>query len=102
MAEFKKVLNKADLPAGSGKAVEIDGKLIAVFNVDGAIHAIDNTCTHRGGPLAEGEVSGHEVTCPWHRAKFDVRTGEVIGPPAQRAVVRYGVRVTGTDIEVEV
>ena len=102
MADFKKVLNMADLPAGSGKAVEIDGKSIAVFNVDGAIHAIDNTCTHRGGPLAEGEVSGHEVTCPWHGATFDVRTGEVVGPPAQRAVMRYGVRVTGTDIEVEV
>ncbi len=102
MADFKKVLNKADLPASSGKAVEIDGKSIAVFNVDGAIYAIDNTCTHRGGPLAEGDVSGHEVTCPWHGATFDIRTGEVVGPPAQRAVVRYGVRVMGTDIEVEV
>ncbi len=70
-------------------------------NVDGQVFALDNTCTHRGGPLAEGEVSGHEVTCPWHGATFDVRTGEVVGPPAQRAVARYGVRVTGTNIEVE-
>ena len=64
--------------------------------------AVDNTCTHRGGPLAEGEVSGHEVTCPYHGATFDVRTGAVLGPPAERAVACYGVRVTGTDIEVEV
>ena len=52
--------------------------------------------------LAEGEISGHEVTCPWHGATFDIQTGEVLGSPAQRAVARYGVRVTGTDIEVEV
>ena len=63
--------------------------------------ALDNTCTYQGGPLAEGELAGHEVTCPWHGATFDVRTGEVVEPPAQRAVARYEVRVTGTDIEVE-
>lgn len=72
------------------------GEQIALFNVDSQFFALDNTCTHRGGPLADGEV-----TCP-HGATFDVRTGEVVGPPAQRAVVRYGVRATGTDIEVEV
>ena len=72
------------------------GEQIALFKVDSQFFALDNTCTHRGGPLADGEV-----TCP-HRATFDVRTGEVVGPPAQRAAVRYGVRVTGTDIEVEV
>ena len=54
------------------------------------------------GPLAEGEVLGHEVTCPWHGATFDIRTGEVLGPPAYEDVARYNVRVTGTDIEVEV
>ena len=45
---------------------------------------------------------GHEVTCPWHGATFDIRTGEVLGPPAYEDVARYNVRVTGTDIEVEV
>lgn len=54
----------------------------SLFNVDGTFFALDNTYTHRGGPLAEGEISGHEVTCPWHGARFDVRTGEVVGPPA--------------------
>jgi nitrite reductase/ring-hydroxylating ferredoxin subunit len=71
----------------------VKGEQIALFNVDSQFFALDNTCTHRGGP--------REVTCP-HGATFDVRTGEVVGPPAQRAVVRYGVRATGTDIEVEV
>jgi nitrite reductase/ring-hydroxylating ferredoxin subunit len=72
----------------------VKGEQIALFNVDSQFFALDNTCTHRGGPLAD-DLS-------WHGATFAVRTGEVVGPPAQRAVVRYGVRATGTDIEVEV
>ena len=82
---------------GEARLVEVKGEQIALFNVDSQFCALDNTCTHRGGPLADGEV-----TWSWHGATFDVRTGEVVGPPAQRAVVRYGVRATGTDIEVEV
>ena len=101
MADFVKVANKSEIEPGQARLVDVKGKAIALFNVDGQFFALDNTCTDRGGPLAEGEVSGHEVTCPWHGATFDVRTGEVVGPPAQRAVGRYGVRVTGTDIEVE-
>ena len=52
--------------------------------------------------MAEGDVSGHEVTCPLHGAKFDVRTGEVLGPPAYDDVTSYPVRVTGADVEVDV
>jgi len=102
MADFVKVAKTNEIESGQARLVDAKGKPIALFNVDGQFFAIDNTCTHRGGPLAEGDVSGHQVTCPWHGATFDVRTGEVVGPPAQRAVTRYGVRVTGTDIEVEV
>jgi len=58
--------------------------------------------TTKGRSLAEEDISGHEVTCPRHGAKFAIRTGEVVGPPAQRAVAGYGVRVTGTHIQVEV
>jgi 3-phenylpropionate/trans-cinnamate dioxygenase ferredoxin component len=102
MADFVRVAKTNELEPGQGRLVEAKGKQIALFNVDGKFFAVDNTCTHRGGPLAEGEASGHKVTCPYHGATFDIRTGEVLGPPAQRAVARYGVRVTGTDIEVEV
>src|SRR5262249_37158590 len=62
----------------------------------------DNTCTHRGGPLCEGEVSGEEVTCPWHGAVYNIKTGAVLGPPAPRGVARYPVRVQGSDVAVEV
>jgi nitrite reductase (NADH) small subunit len=77
------------------KLVEVQGKKIALFNLDGKFHAIDNTCTHRGGPLSEGELEGDEVTCPWHGAKFKVSSGEVLSPPAPQGVGSYKVRVNG-------
>jgi nitrite reductase (NADH) small subunit len=80
MAEYVKVAQASELEPNHGKLVEVQGKKIALFNVDGKFHAIDNTCTHRGGPLSEGELEGDEVTCPWHGAKFKVSTGEVLSP----------------------
>ena len=102
MSKFVKVATKSEIADQSAKCVEVEGKRIALFNLGGNFYAIDDTCTHKGGPLSEGSVEGEEIECPWHGAMFDVRTGEVVGPPAQRAVMRYGVRVTGTDVEVEV
>ena len=67
MADFVKVANTNEIEPGQARLVDVKGKQIALFNVDGQFFALDNTCTHRGGPLAEGEVSGHEVTCPWRR-----------------------------------
>ncbi|OGA51150.1 MAG: hypothetical protein A3G24_00440 [Betaproteobacteria bacterium RIFCSPLOWO2_12_FULL_62_13] len=101
MADFEKVAQTNEIEPGQARLVDVKGKKIALFNVEGQFFAIDNTCSHKGGPLAEGEVSGHVVTCPWHHGRFDLRTGEVVGAPPQRAVTRYGVRVTGSDIEVE-
>src|SRR6266568_8083210 len=102
MGEFIKVAKAGEIAPGRAKCVELNDREIALFNIDGAFHAIDNTCTHVGGPLSEGEVAGREVTCPWHGAVFDVTSGQVLGPPAGQAVGRYEVRVNGTDIEVEV
>jgi nitrite reductase/ring-hydroxylating ferredoxin subunit len=102
MPEFIKAATTDEIPAGQAKLVEVRGKEIALFNLDGSFHAIDNMCTHVGGPLSEGELSGCEVTCPWHGAVFDVTTGQVLGPPAGSSVTRYNVRVDGSDVEVEV
>jgi nitrite reductase/ring-hydroxylating ferredoxin subunit len=102
MADFVKVAKTNEIEPGQARLIVVSGKQIALFNVDGQFFALDNTCAHRGGPLAEGAIVGHKVTCPWHGATYDIKTGEVLGPPALRAVARYGVRVTGTDIEVEV
>ena len=68
MAQFIKVASTADLAPGEAKCVEVTGKKIALFNLEGSFYAIDDTCTHRGGPLSECEVSGEEVTCPRHGA----------------------------------
>ena len=78
-----------EIAPGQGKIVEVKGKEIALFNVGGAYFAIDNMCTHEEASLADGEISGFEVTCPLHGAKFDVRSGQVLGPPAYDDVTSY-------------
>ena len=102
MAQFVKVATVDEIPAGHAKLVEVDGNEIAVFNVGGAFHAIDNSCSHVGGPLCEGEVHGAEVTCPWHGAVFDLTTGRAVGPPAFESVNCYQLRVVGAEIQVEI
>ena len=102
MAQFIKVATTDELTEQEAKLVELEGEKIALFRVDAAFYALSDTCTHRGGPLSEGTVEGAEVTCPWHGAKFDLRTGAVLGPPARQGVRSYAVRVTGADIEIEV
>jgi len=91
-----------DLPPGNARGFEIAGRRIAVFNLDGSFHAIDDECTHEGGPLSEGVISSGCVTCPWHGAEFDLRTGKVLTPPAVEDVRSYKVIVSGDDVSVEV
>ena len=102
MAGFVKVAKADEIAPGQGKMVEVSGKKIALFNVEGSFYAIDDACTHRGGPLSEGSLDGKQVTCPLHGAIYDVITGEVLSPPAPKVVARYNVRVEGSDIEVEI
>ena len=66
----------SELAKGSGKAVEMAGQSIAIFNVRGKMHALENHCMHRGGQLGEGFLDGGLVTCPWHAWQFDVTTGQ--------------------------
>jgi 3-phenylpropionate/trans-cinnamate dioxygenase ferredoxin subunit len=101
MADFVKVAKTHEIQTGKSRLVYVKGREIALFNVDGQLFALDNSCTHEDLPLDEGEISGFELTCPWHGAKFDLRTGEVLAPPAYEAIARYSLRVTGTDIEIE-
>ncbi len=75
MAEFIEVADATQLPPGAQLAVRARDREIALFNIEGRIHAIDNVCLHRGGPLAEGLLEGTIITCPWHLWGFDVETG---------------------------
>ena len=102
MAGFLKAARTEEVAAGHGKKVSVGGKHIALFNVEGHYYAIDDTCTHKGGPLSDGKVSGSKVTCPWHGSTFDLITGDVVEPPAAVGVSRYNVRVVGDDIEIEI
>ena len=79
MAKLLKIAKTKDVPPGQAAPFTIEGQKIALFNVEGTYYAIGDTCTHRGGPLSEGDVQGTRVTCPWHGADFDLKTGAVLG-----------------------
>lgn len=100
--ELIKVAQLSDLPVGSTKLIETNGLTISLFNAEGTVYAIDNTCTHAGGPLCEGTVEEHIVTCPWHGAKFDITTGANIAPPAKSSVTSYKTEVKGEDVFVAI
>ncbi len=102
MGKFVKVAKVEEVPPGTGQSVEIEGKTIALFNLNGQFYAIDNSCTHVGAPLAEGTIVEDRVICPWHGANFSIKTGEALTPPAGEGVAVYPVRVQGLDLEVEI
>jgi NAD(P)H-dependent nitrite reductase small subunit len=101
MANFVQIAAVGEIPPGGGRCVEVSGREIAVFNLGGSFHAIDNTCLHRGGPLAEGELDGPVVTCPWHGWQYDVTTGRCVTDDSQ-AVGRYEVKVEGGGVLIAV
>ena len=102
MGELVTVAKTTELGPGRAKAVQAKGQTIALFNIGGAYYAIDDTCTHQGGPLSEGEVAGTAVTCPWHGAQFNLTSGDALTPPAPEGVKIYKVHVEGEDILVEI
>ena len=103
MSQFVRVAAKAELDElEGGKLVEAGGQQIAIFSLGGDYYAIENSCPHRGGPLAEGMMAGDEVICPWHGSRFNIKTGAVLTPPAPRCVKSFPIRITGEDVEVEI
>ena len=96
-----KVAKTSEIPTGTGKVVEVEGKAIAVFNCDGSFYAIENTCKHRGGPLGEGTLSGTSVTCPWHGWEYDVTSG-VCSMDDSIKNQSFPVKVEGDDVLVAV
>ena len=98
---FHKVCSISDVPLGSIREFVIDGKSVAIANVDGKFFCINSRCTHRQGPLGEGELNGSVVTCPWHGAQFDITNGKVLGPPATQPVSCFKVKIEGEHILVD-
>lgn len=101
MGSFTKVAQIKDIPEGKSACIELNRKMIAIFNVSGKFYAIDDPCTHASGPLSDGELNGSIVTCPWHGATFDVTSGKVLSGPAGEDVKSYQVQVKGEDILLE-
>ena len=95
-----RVARVADVPPGQGLVVQAGAKTLALFNVDGALHAIDNACPHRGGPLGEGDLDGRLAVCPWHGWRWDVTTGANANNPAVK-VGCFPVSVVDGDVYVE-
>jgi 3-phenylpropionate/trans-cinnamate dioxygenase ferredoxin subunit len=100
MPNFVRIAAVSELAPGDRLVVEIDGRWIALFNIDGEFHAIADICTHDDGPLAEGELYDHVIECPRHGATFDVRTGEVLSFPAITPIPSYEVKIEGDDVLV--
>ena len=104
MARLVRVASVGDIPAGGKKVVQVDGIEVALFNVDDEqYYAVEDVCTHDGGPLAEGEVvDTYEIECPRHGARFDMRTGEALCMPAFEPIETYEVVIEEGNINLVV
>ena len=96
-----KVAKAAEIAPGSAKGVKVGEQAVAVFNLDGEFFAISDNCTHKDHTLHDGPVADGNVVCPWHGARFNIRTGEGVGPRPWPCLKTFRVRVVGDDVEVE-
>ncbi|HEX3728087.1 MAG TPA: non-heme iron oxygenase ferredoxin subunit [Pirellulales bacterium] len=101
MSEFTNVAKVSEVPDPGRKIVEIDDSLVVLVHVAGKFYALDDVCTHDGGPLGEGKLDGFTIACPRHGAKFDVRDGRALTMPATRPTVVHEVKVVGDDVLVK-
>ena len=101
MSDFVAVAKVSEIPDPGKKLVEVDERLVVVIHAAGQFYAIDDVCTHDGGPLGEGELDGFEIVCPRHGAKFDVRDGRALTMPATKATASHQVKLDGDEILVK-
>ncbi len=100
MHDWTDVATVSELTSGTWRCVDLDGTLVAVFNLDGAYYAIEDICTHDGGILTGGTVDGDQIVCPRHGARFSIKTGEVLAPPAYENIATFPVRIEGGKVQV--
>jgi nitrite reductase/ring-hydroxylating ferredoxin subunit len=98
--EWAAVLDDGELREGQMRCVEADGTAVMVARREGALYALSDHCSHRGGPLHEGELDGVTVRCPWHDSVFDLRDGALIHGPAAYPQPAWDTRVRDGRIEV--
>jgi 3-phenylpropionate/trans-cinnamate dioxygenase ferredoxin subunit len=100
MSDWVTVARAGELAPGEWRVVTVDDAQIAVFNVSGELHAIEDVCTHDGGQLTGGTVEGDEIVCPRHGARFCIRTGAALTAPAWEPTATFPVRVADGQIQV--
>ncbi len=100
MADFVKVTKVTSIPDPGRETLEIDGRLVVLLHVGGEFFCLDDVCTHDGGPLGDGPLDDHQLACPRHGAKFDIRTGKPLSMPATEATLCHEVKVDGDDVLV--
>ena len=101
MSDFTTVAKVSEIPDPGRKIVELDDQLVVVIHTAGHFYAIDDVCTHDGGPLGEGTLDGYSIACPRHGAKFDIRTGAALTMPATKPTVTHQVKIEGDNILVK-
>jgi len=101
MPDFIKIAKVSDLPDPGKMLVEVEDRLVALFKVDGQFFALDDVCTHDGGPLAEGKLEDHTIACPRHGAKFDIKSGKALTMPATQPTVAHEVKVVGDEVLIK-
>ncbi|MBI3859592.1 MAG: Rieske (2Fe-2S) protein [Thaumarchaeota archaeon] len=99
---FEKIADVSEIQPGAIKVAKVAGSEVWVANIEGAFFAHPNKCTHAGGPVGKGKLNGPVIQCPWHGSKFDVRTGEVVGPPAKVRLPSLEVKLEGNAVLVRV
>ena len=100
MTTWTRVAPASEILPGDFASAEIEGIFVAVYNIGGEFFAIDDLCTHDGGGLAGGEIEDHQVICPRHGARFCLRTGKALSPPAYEPVRSYPTRLADGFVEV--
>lgn len=96
--EFQRACKVDQVPEGGRKVVELGDRVVVIFRLDGEFYALDDLCTHDGGPLAEGPLDGYCVVCPRHGARFDIRDGRALTMPATRATASHQLKVEGDQL----
>ena len=101
MSQWIRICAEDECPPGEARELVVEGRIVALFHVDGRFYALDDVCTHDGGPLAEGDLAGFEIACPRHGARFDIRDGRALTMPATKPTIAHEVKVEGGEVFVK-
>ena len=102
MSDFVQAAKVSDIADPGKLMLELDDRLVVLLHIDGQFFCMDDVCTHDGGPLGEGQLCGHDLACPRHGAKFDVRNGAVLTMPATEATIVHEVKIEAGNVFVRI